>query len=284
MADDTQPQFFPDPTARDRVGSSDERVIPIEPRSILTRASGFMAEYDYTLNPYSGCLFGCTYCYAAFFVRDAELTASWGEWTRAKVNAVEVLKRMRTDLRGRSIYMSSVTDPYQPVERRLRLVRELLEELVHHQPQLVVQTRGPLVTRDLDLFTQLEAVRVNMTITTDDDEVRRAFEPHCPSNEQRLDAIAEVTAAGVPTTITMTPLLPVADPDAFATRLLATGVRKFVVQPFHASRGRFVAGTRDEAVAISEARGWDDDTYRDTVEVLRRRLPTLAEGREGFAP
>lgn len=264
--------------------SAGDGIVRIEPRTILTKASGFMSAYDYTLNPYSGCQFGCNYCYAAFFVRDSELTESWGDWVKAKTNAVEVLRRMRTDLRGKSIYMSSVTDPYQPVERRLGLVRDLLVELVTRQPKLVVQTRGPLVTRDIDLLSQFDDVRVNMTVTTDSEQVRRAFEPTCPSNIQRLDAIRKVHEAGIQTCITMTPLLPVEKPQEFAQQLLATGVRRFVVQPFHASSGRFVAGTRDAAVKMSKSLNWGEDRYRATVEVLRGALPHLDEGRDGFAP
>src|SRR4051812_19641696 len=68
-------------------------VTAVEPPSILTRATGFMADYDYTLNPYSGCSFGCTYCYAAFFSRKVELQHTWGQWVQAKVNAVDTLRR-----------------------------------------------------------------------------------------------------------------------------------------------------------------------------------------------
>ncbi|WP_354699051.1 radical SAM protein [Paraconexibacter sp. AEG42_29] len=243
-----------------------------------------MADYDFTLNPYSGCGFGCSYCYAAFFSRDQERQNTWGQWVEVKANALDRLRRMRTPLQGRSIYMSSVTDPYQPVEKKLGLVRGLLEELVKQQPRLVVQTRSPLVTRDIDLLTKFEHVRVNMTVTTDSDAVRKAFEPSCPGNRFRLQAIAEVQAAGIETSVTMTPLLPVVDPVAFAAALRATGVRRFVVQPFHVDRGRFVAGTREPALALLRDMDWDAAKYRTTVEILRRELPSLDEGREGFAP
>src|SRR4051812_49356757 len=76
--------------------------------SALTRASGFMSDYDFTLNPYIGCAFACTYCYAAAFARTPELRDNWGSWVVVKENALEKLRRMRTDLRGKSIYMSSV--------------------------------------------------------------------------------------------------------------------------------------------------------------------------------
>ena len=80
-------------------------------REILTRATGFMDAYHFTLNPYSGCSFGCTYCYAAFFSRDVERRDSWGYWVDVKENAVELMaKRKAGSLDGKLIYMSSVTD------------------------------------------------------------------------------------------------------------------------------------------------------------------------------
>ncbi len=251
---------------------------------ILTKPKGFMAGYDFTINPYSGCAFGCAYCYAAAFASDEQSAESWGKWVTVKENALDLLKRTRRDLRGKSVYISSVTDPYQPVEKRLELTRAILRELIPHQPRLVIQTRSPLVTRDLDLFRQFEVAQVNMTVTTDSEEVRRAFEPGCPGNQQRLDAIAEVCAAGVQACITMTPLLPVVDAEAFAVRLLATGVTRFIVQPFHGKKGQFAAGTKDTATPLIERYNWTGAGYVAVRDVLRRRLPHLGEGKEGFAP
>src|SRR5690606_32745727 len=131
MASEQQPSLF------DREHSATERPVQIgharidyqAASSILTRATGFMSDFDFTLNPYSGCSFGCTYCYAAFFARDQGRRDSWGEWVAVKENALDKLRRMRTDLTDATVYMSSVTDPYQPIERRLGLVRGLLEVL-----------------------------------------------------------------------------------------------------------------------------------------------------------
>ena len=252
--------------------------------SILTRASGFMSDYDYTLNPYSGCSFACSYCYAAFFSRDVELQNSWGQWVQAKTKAVDVLRHMRTNLAGKSVYMSSVTDPYQPIERRLGLVKDLLPILADRGVRLVVQTRSPLVTRDIEVFKRFKHNLVNMTVTNDSRQVQSAFEPQCPTSEKRLRAITLVHEAGINCSITMTPLLPVAHPLAFAKRLRDTGIQHFVVQPFHAERGRFVAGTRERAMSLTQEMGWDDIAYRKTVDILRANLPHLDEGREGFAP
>jgi DNA repair photolyase len=123
------------------------------------------------------------------------------------------------------------------------------------QVRLVVQTRSSLVTRDLNLFRRFAAVRVNMTITTDDEAVRKAFESGCASLGRRLPAIAEVQQAGIPACITLTPLLPVRDLTGFAERLRATGVTQFVTQYLHDEHGQFVAGTRAAAVALCQERG-----------------------------
>ena len=285
--------YMPDPPAA--VGQAE--VSYIKTREILTKATGFMDAYDFTMNPYAGCSFGCTYCYAAFFGRTRQDLNSWGKWV--KVNAIELLIRhKRESLNDKLIYMSSVTDPYQPIERKLNLTRRLLEVLAErHKPKLVVQTRSPDVVRDCDLFRQMESnggrVQVNMTVTTDDEEVRRVFEPSCPSNAQRLKAISEVQAQGVESCITMTPLIWLDKPYTFADNLLATGVQKFIVQPFHFQRGKFVAGTRDAARRLmAEKLECDLESFQDrymeryeyALKALDDKLPQLGQGKDGFKP
>src|SRR5262245_27079161 len=100
----------------------------------------------------------------------------WGRWLQAKVNAVALARKQAPKVAGQAVYVSSVTDPYLPAERGLGLTRGILEELVPYQPRLLIQTRGPLVVRDFDVLSQFRAVRVNMSIPTDSEDVRRAFE------------------------------------------------------------------------------------------------------------
>ena len=292
--------LFPEPSATieprpTKLGRVEVGYAPA--RDILTRATGFMDAYDFTLNPYAGCSFGCTYCYAAFFSHDAKKRRNWGLWVDVKENAVDRLRSHSRSLDGKLIYMSSVTDPYQPIERQLNLTRGLLEILARGRPKLVVQTRSPDVLRDVDLFQQIVdgggRVQVNMTITTDDEDIRRTFEPFCPGNPVRLDAARELAASGVDTCITMTPLLLVRAPGTFADDLVKTGVKDFIVQPFHFQRGRFIANTRDAAVHLmAQKLSSDSQTfreaylrhYRNVREVLTRTLPKLGEGKDGFRP
>ena len=282
-------------------GRIGEATVEYAPTSqVLNKPTGFMDAYDFTLNPYSGCSFGCTYCYAAFFSRDVEKRDSWGKWVNVKENAVELLRKKHKPgrLDGKLIYMSSVTDPYQTIEGKLKLTRELLEVMAErHKPKLVIQTRSPLVVRDCDLFRRIEdnggRVQVNMTVTTDDEDIRRTFEPSCLPNPGRLAAISKVQAQGIDTCITMTPLLLVSSHDAFADSLLDTGVQKFIAQPFHFKRGKFLAGTRDgafdlmaEKLGCARASFQDEymEHYRMVFSVLRDTLPQLGEGKTGFEP
>ncbi|MCY3990550.1 MAG: radical SAM protein [Caldilineaceae bacterium] len=299
LPEDKPPSLTSQP---DHIGPTAVTYAPF--RDILTRATGFMDAYDYTLNPYSGCSFGCTYCYAAFFSRDITKQESWGYWVTVKENAVALLKKRKPgSLDGKRIYISSVTDPYQPVEKHLELTRQLLKVMAeHHKPKLVVQTRSPTVVRDINLYRKIEEsggrVQINMTVTTDDESIRSTFEPFCPSNPVRLEAIGEIQAAGLDTCITMTPVLLVNDKHQFTENLVATGVKDFIAQPFHFRRGRFLAGTREQALDLmAEKLGCGrkdfvheyEKRYREFFlhlkkELQDRGLPELGEGKEGFRP
>jgi DNA repair photolyase len=163
------------------------------------------------------------------------------------------------------------------------LTRGVLEALLPHQPRLLIQTRGPLVVRDLDLLRQFRSVRVNLSIVTDSEEVRLTFEPKAPPLEQRWEAAEAVRAAGVAVGICVTPMLPLQDPDTFVRRLVAFGPDVLVTQEFHDSGGGFGADTAPAARRLLAERRWTADHYRGFVEALRaRRL--VFEGESGFFP
>lgn len=252
--------------------------------SIFTPAGGFIrrAGFDWTANPYLGCTFGCRYCYAAFLPQNRRPVDDWGRWVVAKTNAPELARRHAHQVAGRAVYLSSVTDPYLSAERSLLLTRGILEAVVPVQPRLVVQTRGPLVVRDIDLLNQLSARRVNVSLPTDDDAVRRLFEPKAPPLEARWLALAELAASGVPVGVCVTPTLPVRDADRFADRIAVLEPTVVVTQRFHAAKG-FGADTSPEAVRLRDSLRWGDAEYRRFVEVLAGRV-TVYEGEAGFFP
>ncbi|HYV38691.1 MAG TPA: radical SAM protein [Gemmataceae bacterium] len=257
----------------------------INARTIFGPATGFIQRggFDWTCNPYLGCSFGCIYCYAMFLPQNRRPKEDWGRWFQAKVNAVELARKQAPKVAGQALYMSSVTDPYLPAERSLQLTRGILEVLLPHQPRLLVQTRGPLVVRDLDVLKQFKSIRVNISIPTDSETVRLAFEPKAPPLEKRWQAAAEVKAAGVAVGICVTPMLPLDDPAAFVERLRAFEPEVLVTQQFHDSGGGFGADTRDAARRLLEEKRWTEDDYRSVVQRLQQRV-RVYEGEEGFFP
>lgn len=261
----------------------------VQAKGILTPTGGFLNSFDYSLNPYVGCRFACSYCYAASWVYDRELRESWGRWLKVKANAAALLEKagQQSKLAGKRIYMSSVTDPYQPHERKARLTRTCLEVLLDYPPALlVVQTRSPLVVRDIDLLEELgDRVLVAMSITTDSETVRRALEPSCAPIADRLAAVRRIKQAGIRTQASIAPLLP-CDPKRLAD-LLDGAVDRVVVSTFTDDGG---AGSKTRTLAYETYRehGWDRDWLGDgyelpVIQALRRRLgERVSVGQAGF--
>jgi len=264
----------------------------IDARTILTPGSGFIRRYRYSLNPYSGCRFACEYCYARAFAPTAEKRQTWGEWASAKRNAAALITKACYDstLRsGDAIYMSSATDPYKPVEHRLALTRSILEAILEAgvQPRLTVQTRSPIAARDIDLFQRFEHIRVNFTVTTDSEQVRLRYEPKAPAIKVRLRAARALVDAGVPIGVSISPMLPMADTEAFAETVAALGAAEYVSQYMAPPGPVFAAGTLPATLRMAQEDGGGRAQYAAARAVIQRALGPqrpLLEGDEGFAP
>ncbi|MBX7133178.1 MAG: radical SAM protein [Fimbriimonadaceae bacterium] len=255
-------------------------------KSILARGNGYTRGYDFTLNPYVGCQFGCAYCYAVFFVPDVEKAQNWGKWVEVKENALALL-RTHTGLAGSSIFIGSVTDPYQPIERQTRLTRSLLEFMatVHPQPRIVIQTRSPFVVDDVAILRRFAHLRVNMSVTTDSEVIRKRFEPNCASIDRRLQALTHLKAQGIRTCACISPMLPINDPKDFARRLIETGTDRVGASYFHRGDGRpFATSTRKIGLELAEEYGWTAEKFVETVQQLRRYLPQYEGSGMAFRP
>ena len=253
----TQPRPAP---ARGRPDELPEGVERVEARSVLTRSR--VPGMDYAINPYFGCGFGCSYCYAIFMCRYQDRDPStWGSFVRAKVNAPELLGRelRRKGRRDASIFLSSVTDPYQPAEASLGLTRACLEQLVRagHRGRVMVMTKSPRVTRDLDLLEQLDA-DIGLSVAPLDDEMGPFLEPDTPSLASRLDALAELARAGMRTYAFVGPLFPHLERDPDALHRLFADVRD--------------AGTEEVFVAWFNLR---PDARRRLLDLVRGADPDL---------
>ncbi|AXF56696.1 SPL family radical SAM protein [Salicibibacter kimchii] len=186
------------------------------PKTILNKGTGFLSGYSHSLNPYTGCAFGCSFCYVRQMPVSTFREGEWGAWVDVKKGAADLLQKelRRAKKKGDrdrvTIFMSSSTDPYQPVEHKERITRSLLEVMIEEPPDfLFVQTRSPMACRDIDLFSQFEnKIRVSMTIETDREDIRKHFMPDAPAIRGRLKTLQMLKEAGVPTQATIAPLLP----------------------------------------------------------------------------
>ena len=254
-----------------------------EARGILTATSGFIAEAGFThsLSPARNCTFGCTYCYVPTMGIYGGLQRPdwehWGRFTTFKSNAAEILQRsLRPE---QAIYCSPLVDPYQPAEVEEAMMPRLMDAVIARPPRVfVIQTRGPLILRDLgrlQTLARLTRLRVSFSITTDCDDVRQLYEPLCAPISERFAVVRRLREAGIAVHATLAPLLP-CDPEALIGLALEATDRDIVADPFHVRAVKTSgATTREAALRISEKRGyggWHEPAYQsEIVETMRSR-------------
>jgi len=182
-------------------------------KTILSKSKVF----DYTINPYIGCEHGCTYCYARFMRRFTDHKEEWGKFVDVKVNAASLLQREIKKKRPGVVWISGVCDPYQPLEREYELTKRCLQILLTHSWPVTVQTKSPLVLRDVESLRKIDKVEVGLTITTADENIGKIFEPNSPPVEQRIETLEKLHSTGVKTFAMIAPLLP--KTEGLATQL-----------------------------------------------------------------
>ena len=187
----------------------------VEAKTILNRVPGNGLPFNWTINPYRGCSHSCVYCFA----RPTHEFLGFNTGTDfdseivVKTNAIELARAETAPGRwaGELVAMGTNTDPYQPAEGKYRLTRGLVEVLVERRNPFSVLTKSTLSLRDIDLFTEAARhidISVNFSIGTLDPEVWRLTEPGTPHPRRRVEAVAKLTAAGVPSGVLIAPLLP----------------------------------------------------------------------------
>jgi len=176
-------------------------------RSILSESK----VHDYTVNPYVGCGHGCTYCYARFIKRFTGHKEAWGDFVDVKVNAPTLLEREIKGKRAGRVWISGICDPYQPIEGRYGLTRRCLEILSRRGWPVTIQTKSPLILRDLDILRGFRGAEVILTVTTANDGVRRIFEPRAPSIGDRIRALERLSSEGIGVHAMIAPILPGAE-------------------------------------------------------------------------
>jgi DNA repair photolyase len=193
---------------------------------------------------------------------------AWGEFVDVKVNAPELLKReLRRGRRGEAI-LSSVTDPYQPIEAAYKITRACLEILAISDLRVSILTKSRLVTRDIDILSRMKGVDVGLTVTTDREDIRQIFEPGASSIEARLKALKALKEAGIPTHAFIGPILPM-NPERLA-EALAPHIKRVLIDRMNYSwKVREVYGRHNLHYALEPA------YFEEMEDILVSRLSGL---------
>jgi len=183
------------------------KIKEIQAKNILSKSK----VYDWTINPYVGCQHGCIYCYAKFMKRFSGHKENWGEFVDVKINAPELLSQEIKEKKKGRVWISGVCDPYQPLEKKYELTKKCLEILQKNNWPVVIQTKSPLVLRDLELLKKFQEIEVGFTITTDDEEIRKIFELRTVPINERIETLDKLHQEGIKTFVMIAPLLPKAE-------------------------------------------------------------------------
>lgn len=196
---------------------------------------------DYAVNPYIGCAHGCTYCYAKFMTRWYHRGEKWGSFVDVKKNAVECLRREVNKRKRGIILISSVTDAYQPIEKKYEITRSILNTLTDYDFPIEILTKSSLVKRDLDIIGKLHEVEIGLTVSMYDDSVRRAFEPGASPINDRLKTLKVFSEEGIPTYAFLGPLLPLLSEERLEDLLntLADRVGRVLVDRLNIKAGNW---------------------------------------------
>jgi len=175
------------------------RVIRVRARNPFGRTK--ISGIDFVVNQYIGCIHGCKYCYAKFMCR---WYGEWGKWVIVRENLPELI---RDRFVSGSVLMSSISDPYQPIEGKLELTRKVLKAM-NQKIRLKILTKSDLILRDVDLLEEFRRLEVGLTVNSFDEELRKIIEPKAPSMERRFKALERLHDHGIKTYSFIAPVIP----------------------------------------------------------------------------
>jgi DNA repair photolyase len=264
------------PRTPTRLGGGRFQVQELEVKSALTSCQ--LSGNPWSLNPYAGCSHACAYCYVPDVAHLER--RRWGSYVVVKRNLPTVLARELKRKEPRDVFLSSATDPYQPIEGAMKITRRCLELLLHANWPVRVLTRNPLVLRDLDLLSSFDDISVGMSVPTFDEEARRIIEPGAPPVQARLRALSRLADAGLEPYVNLAPCYPLSGglrPDDVAEMLRDAGVAVAYFAPWRYMEGvrpalaRHVEGTGLSSFQKAvEDPGYMGRLYRSLEGAMRR--------------
>jgi DNA repair photolyase len=242
-------------------------VLPEEAKSILRPQKDERYGFGFSLNPYRGCAHSCKYCFVREYPTPTFSLRDWGNWCAPKLNAPDLLWKQRHRLHNQTVFMSTSTDPYQPLESEYRLARRCLEVLLEcPSVAILVHTRSSLILQDIVLMKEFgPRLQVGISIPTDDDTIRQAIEPIASAIPVRWTTAERLAAAGIAVSIAATPIFPMHSINTFVRRCQESGAKS-------AWAGRLRLIQKDPFRAVLEKHGWTHILEKGFGAELKARL------------
>ncbi len=238
------------------------------------------------VNPYIGCEHACGYCYARFIKRFTGHTEPWGDFVDVRKNSAKLLSiQMRNPkLHHQQIYLSSMTDPYQPVEEKYELTREILKVLVNYDNHVSIMTKSTLVLRDLDLIKQLIKKDVNFTMSTLDEKWRKVIEPNSSTTSEKLVTMQKLVDEGIIVNAMVGPYWPIfTDIEKMMAEFKKIGVSHVFAESFNSIGGNWTGVEETLSKHFPESLSqmkdliFDDKKFNDFYVQEKKKLEKLAK-------
>ena len=227
---------------------------------------------DYALNPYKGCAHACVYCYAPEVIHWDK--GRWGDMVEVKINPPRILsKELRANKKG-VIGIGTVTDPYQPVEKKYEITRRCLEVLLLRDFPVCIQTKSSLVLRDVDIIKKFSDIEVGLTLTVLDDMLRKRIEPRASSVKERLYALEQLEKLGISTWVFLGPVLPyITEVDSLIDAIVSANPKYVIIDKLRLRKGvwkrvkEFVMGPK----LLEEYENLQESYYIETFDRMKTR-------------
>jgi len=203
-------------------------------------SKSFLPGLDYSLNPYRGCQHNCAYCYVPNVLRINR--NSWGSFVDARINIPSILLKELRNKKSGTIGISTVTDPYQPIESKFKLTRYCLEQLIKFNFPVCIQTKSKLVIRDIDLISKLSNAEIMFSIGTLDDTERKTLEPNASSINDRLESMKKCSDEKIKTSVFFGPVYPtikIENLQEIIDTFIDFGAKEIMVDKFNLKPGIF---------------------------------------------
>ncbi|HRW92849.1 MAG TPA: radical SAM protein [Thermotogota bacterium] len=212
----------------------------------------------FAANPYIGCTMGCRYCFARFIGAFKYTNGQWGRDVWVRTNFVQKLQQELARPKWGTFFLSTACDPYQPIERKYRLSRGILTQLYRNRLPVFLMTKSTLVREDVPLLKKMDNLTMNITITTDSEDVRKVLEPGAPPIEKRIELVKELNENGLDVGVFVGPVLPM-DPWKLA-KLLRPVTPRVHLDPLNYPQ---------QVQGVFRKNGWDKWLEREAFENVR---------------